>query len=74
MRRIQLYIDEALDDELEAEAARTNTSKAALIRAAIAGRYGAASRDGDPIDALIGAFGGEAGAAIDDVVYDVRRR
>jgi hypothetical protein len=72
MRRLQFFIDETVDDRLEAEAARTGTSKAELIRAAIDARY--AERDtptGDPIDALVGAFDGppRVGETIDDVVY-----
>ncbi len=69
MRRIQFFLDEDLDDTLEAEAARTGTSKAALIRESIAARFRRAGDTRDPIDALIGAFDGEAGGDIDDVVY-----
>lgn len=36
MKRIQIHIDEALDDAAEAEATRRGQSKAALIREALA--------------------------------------
>lgn len=68
MRRIQLYMDEGLDDRLEAEAAGRGVSKASLIREAVAARYGAPAET-DPMEALIGAFGGEPAPSVDDVVY-----
>lgn len=66
MRRIQIYVDEALDEALQHEAARTGRSKAALIRESVAVRYGAS--DPDPLDALVGAFDAEP-ADVDEVVY-----
>lgn len=69
MRRIQFYLDEELDDTLEAEAARTGTSKAALIRESIAARFRGNGRHDDPMQAMLGAFSGAAGDDIDDVVY-----
>lgn len=36
MRRIQIHIDEAIDEAAEAEAARRGLSKAALIRISLA--------------------------------------
>lgn len=70
MRRIQIYIDEALDERLQAEAARTGRSKAALIRECVAARMGEAeSLDEDPLTRLVGAFEGEPTADIDEVVY-----
>lgn len=68
MRRIQIFMDEALDDVLENEAAKLGTSKAALIRESVAARYGRTARR-DPIDALVGSFDGRAAESIDDVVY-----
>ena len=40
MRRVQIYLEEAVDDALEAQAAREGTSKAALIRNAVAKELG----------------------------------
>jgi hypothetical protein len=39
MRRIQIYIDEVLDDTLAVEAARRGVSKAALIRHAVSTEF-----------------------------------
>jgi hypothetical protein len=72
MRRIQLFLEEGVDDHLEAEAVRQGTSKAALIRAAVDARYGSGERGADPIDALIGSLDGPRRSdreSVDDVVY-----
>jgi hypothetical protein len=69
MRRIQIYIEEQLDDALQAEATRTGRSRAAIIRESVAariGRPGAISKD--PVTALIGTVDAEP-ADIDEVVY-----
>jgi hypothetical protein len=69
MRRIQIYIEEELDDVLQAEAARSGTSKAALIRDCVAARFkSAGSVDDDPLTALVGTVDAEPGD-IDEVVY-----
>jgi hypothetical protein len=69
MRRIQIYIEEELDDALEAEAAKTGRSKAALIRESVAARIGRpGALEKDPITALIGSVDAEP-ADVDDVVY-----
>ena len=68
MRRIQIYMDEDLDDLLESDAARLGVSKASLIRDAVARRYAEQPND-DPLTPLIGAYDGPAGESIDDVVY-----
>jgi hypothetical protein len=44
MWRIQLYMDELMDDRLEAEAAERGVSKASLIREAVAAHCGAPAR------------------------------
>jgi hypothetical protein len=70
MRRIQIYIDIALDEALQAEAVRTGKSKAALIRECVATRFATTNRaDDDPITALIGSVDTEP-ADIDEVVYE----
>lgn len=69
MRRIQIYIDEAVDDALEATAAQTGRSKAALIRECVAACYTAPLPiEKDPMSALVGAVDVEP-ADVDDVVY-----
>jgi hypothetical protein len=70
MRRIQIYMDEVMDGALEREAFRRHTSKAALIRAAVAKEYEPLpSFEDDPITKLIGAFDGEPTDDIDEVIY-----
>ena len=69
MRRIQIYIDEELDDALRAESARSGCSKAALIRQCVAEKLGPSeATEKDPITALIGTVDVDPGD-IDDVVY-----
>lgn len=68
MRRIQIYMDDNLDDLLESDAARLGVSKASLIREAVAQRYAGRSDD-DPVTELIGAYDGPAGVSVDDIVY-----
>jgi hypothetical protein len=68
VRRIQIHIDEELDDLLAVESARSGQSKASLIRSCVATRF----KREEPVDAmtaLIGAFDGPATESIDDIVY-----
>jgi len=69
MKRLQIYIEEDVDQELAAEASRQQTSKAALIREYVRDRLG--MRRTDPIDSFIGSFEGTAdmSTSVDDVVY-----
>ncbi len=71
VRRIQIHIDEALDDAAEAEAARRGLSKAALIRASLARELvvdrGPAT---DPWKALTGWLDEGPVEDLDAVVYD----
>lgn len=56
MRRIQLYVDEDVDDALTAEAARLGTSRSALVRDAVRSvltAYFAGAPD--PIEEIIGS-------------------
>lgn len=70
MRRIQIYIDEELDERLQVEAARTGRSKASLIRECVAARMGGStSLDDDPLTGLVGSLDCDP-AAVDEVVYD----
>lgn len=68
MKRLQISIEEDLDDALAVEAARRRTSKAALIREFVRDRLGTRKVDPDPFAALIGDIDQEAGD-IDSVVY-----
>lgn len=71
VRRIQIHIDEALDDAAEAEAARRGLSKAALIRASLARELGVDQRPAtDPWKALIGWLDDGPVEDLDAVVYD----
>ena len=67
VRRINIYIDEDLDDRAEREARRRRISKAALIRQSLLSELGPPSHR-DPIDEIIGISDAEPGD-IDDVVY-----
>ena len=69
VKRLQIYIDEGLDEVLAKEAARAGTSKAALIRQAVAERWGGGPAR-DAMDALVGDLddAGDTGD-IDAVVY-----
>lgn len=67
MRRLQIYIDDDLDEMLAVKARREATSKAALIRAAVRQHYADYPAD-DALDEWVGAVDSEPGD-IDDVVY-----
>ena len=67
MKRLQISIEEELDEALAIEAARRRTSKAALIREYVRERLGTRDRR-DPMARLIGDIDDEAGD-IDEVVY-----
>lgn len=69
MKRLQIMIDEDLDDALERESIREKTSKAALIRQYVRDRLKPLPPlDSDPLWRMVGAddFDPES---IDDVVY-----
>ncbi len=69
MRRIQIYIEEEVDEALQAESAQTGRSKAALIRECVSSRYSdPAPIERDPMTALVGAVDIEP-ADVDEVVY-----
>jgi len=68
MKRLQIYIEEELDDALAVKARRGRTSKAALIREAVRGSLGEPMPPVDPFHEWIG--GSDAPSApVDDVVY-----
>lgn len=68
MKRLQISIEEELDEALATEAVRRKTSKAALIREFVRERLGGRKPSADPMAALIGDIDAEAGD-IDEVIY-----
>jgi len=69
MRRIQIYIEEKLDDALKAEAARGGRSKAAIICECVSARLLNQKPTGlDSLTALAGTMDVEP-ANIDEVIY-----
>ena len=66
MKRIQIYIEESVDESLALRARREHRSKAALIRDAVRREYGTAAPD--PLDQWAGGLD-EAPGSIDEVVY-----
>lgn len=66
MKRLQIYIEEELDERLAVEASREGTSKAALIRRFVAEKLRPAKAD--PLDEVVGWLDVEA-EPVDDVVY-----
>ena len=71
MRRIQLYVDEDVDEALTAEAARLGTSRSALVRDAVRNALAAYFADiEDPIEEIIGSIVGvDPVDDIDAIVY-----
>jgi predicted transcriptional regulator len=66
VKRIQIYIDDTVDEQLSRRARRERRSKAALIREAVSREY--FTDAADPFDAWAGGID-EAPGDIDDVVY-----
>ncbi|MDQ6909346.1 MAG: ribbon-helix-helix domain-containing protein [Actinomycetota bacterium] len=72
MRRIQLHLEEELDEALAARAREEKISKAALIRRYLRSHVTIASPAAeDPSALLVGIYEGDRqdSASIDDVVY-----
>ena len=70
MRRIQLYMDEEVDEALSAEAARLGTSRSALVREAVRNSLGSRIEvDADPVDELVGSLDIDPEADIDAVIH-----
>jgi hypothetical protein len=68
MKRLQIYIEAELDDELASRARRAHTSKAALTREAVRRSMGETEPPVDPFREWIGGSDAEP-APVDDVVY-----
>ena len=66
MKRIQIYIDDSIDEQLAKRARRERRSKAALIRDAVRREFGVSAPD--PFDGWAGGIDEEPGQ-IDEVVY-----
>lgn len=71
MKRLQVSIPADMDEALAVEAARSKTSKAALIREFVGERLAVGRSDRNPMTKLIGAIDSEPGD-IDEVVYERR--
>ncbi|WP_420638210.1 CopG family transcriptional regulator [Candidatus Poriferisocius sp.] len=70
MRRIQLYLDEEVDEVLTAEAARRGTSRSSLLREAIrASLADQLQATTDPVDELIGRVDVDPDEDLDAVIY-----
>ena len=68
MKRLQIYIDEDLDDALAIRARRARTSKAALIREAVRRSIGEPEPTTDPFRDWIGGSDADP-VPVDEVVY-----
>jgi hypothetical protein len=72
VKRLQIMIDEDLDEALEREAARERTSKAALIRRYVRERMRPLPPlEQDPLWGVVGLIDGpgDASARVDDELY-----
>lgn len=71
MKRLQIHIEEELDDALAVAAAQRKTSKAALIRQAVAEHYAPVPQAPDALLGMSGMLDGgpDDSMSIDDVVY-----
>ncbi|MGI8429889.1 MAG: ribbon-helix-helix protein, CopG family [Solirubrobacteraceae bacterium] len=69
MRRIQIHLEEALDDAAAAEAARRGVSKAALIRMSLAHVVKVERGEHDPWTEIDGWLDDDPVADIDGVIY-----
>lgn len=73
MKRIQIHVDEELDEAAETEAARRGISKAALIRVSLAHELRTDSvKPSDPWDNISGWLDDDPVKDIDEAVYGPR--
>jgi hypothetical protein len=68
VKRLQIYLEEELDEALARQALREGTSKAALIRKYVASQILRDEHPKDPLDELVGRYD-EAPGSIGEVVY-----
>jgi len=72
MKRLQIHIEEELDDALAVAAAQQGTSKAALIREAVAERYANVEDGREALLAMAGMLKGgspDDSMSVNDIVY-----
>ena len=70
MRRIQLYLDDDIDEALSVAAARRGMSRSALMRDAVRVALAAESETlADPLDKLVGSVDVEPDDDLDAVIY-----
>ena len=70
MRRIQLYVDEDLDEALSTRAAQMGVSRSSLVRDAVRASLSThLTTVADPVDNLIGCLDIEPDDDIDSVIY-----
>jgi len=70
MRRIQIHLEETLDEAAEREAARRGISKAALIRTSLARELGEMKPNTDPWSAMTGWLDDGPVEDLDAVIYE----
>lgn len=70
VKRLQIYIEQEMDDALALEAARLGTSKAALIRQFVREKLRPLAAGADPLDEIVGKYTDvEPVDDIDEVIY-----
>ena len=70
MRRIQLYLDDDIDEALSVAAARRGMSRSALMRDAVRVALAAETETlADPLDQLVGSVDIEPDDDLDEVIY-----
>ena len=72
MRRIQLYLEDDIDEALSVVAARRGISRSAMMRAAVRVALAAeAEALADPLDSLVGSVDVEPDDDLDAVIYGI---
>lgn len=70
MRRIQLYMDDDIDEALSVAAARRGVSRSAFVRDAVRSSLaGGPEATTDPLDELVGSVDVEPDDDLDAVIY-----
>jgi hypothetical protein len=74
VKRLQIMIEEELDDALALQARAERTSKAALVRRYVRERLRPPTPEDDPLWRIVGAYDAEPADDIDEVIYGGRER